>query len=206
MALRITNLFAKLSLVLKIAPPDPQVTEEPGAISIEGYANVFPPFCTVLRENGEEEVDDLTNDARKVATSNIVFLWGFGSVGSSGELKHRLSGSHAAFSEDFELLMVDKSCAVVVFWNPHSSQTLLGDIASGRVLGGPLSEMISDGLRVVGYEAYKKVCEMGLWEADLADSLDRSSSESDHNNPLDGGKGASEMYWNNELIINLNDL
>ncbi|CAA7396132.1 unnamed protein product [Spirodela intermedia] len=206
MALRITNLFAKLSLILKISPLDSRVTEKPGFISIENYANVFPPFCTVLRENEEEDVDDSTDDVRKVVTSNIVFLWGFGNVGSSGELKDRLRGSHAAFSEDFELAMVDKSCAVVVFWNPHSSQTLLRDIASGSSLGGPLSEMISDGLRVVGYVAYKKVCGIGLWETDLADSLEKSSFESDHNYHLDGGKETSEIYWNNELIINLNDL
>ncbi|CAA6659814.1 unnamed protein product [Spirodela intermedia] len=206
MALRITNLFAKLSLILKISPLDSRVTEKPGFISIENYANVFPPFCTVLRENEEEDVDDSTDDVRKVVTSNIVFLWGFGNVGSSGELKDRLRGSHAAFSEDFELAMVDKSCAVVVFWNPHSSQTLLRDIASGSSPGGPLSEMISDGLRVVGYVAYKKVCGIGLWETDLADSLEKSSFESDHNYHLDGGKETSEIYWNNELIINLNDL
>ena len=150
--------------------------------------------------------DDMANDMRKVRTSNIIFLWGFGNLVSTEELKNRLIDSHSAFREGFDLKMVDKSYAAVVFLDSHSSQNLLEDISSGSVAEGFLSEMISNGLKVAQYEAYKKLCEMGIWETNLADSLDKSFLHLVSNFSLNGGDESSEIYWEKELAIHLNDL
>ncbi|MQL69166.1 hypothetical protein Taro_001448 [Colocasia esculenta] len=175
--LRVTNLFAKLSLLLKIDPIDCQSTLGVSNNTIENYANVFHHCCSDFREN-VEDVDVWMNDLRKVSSDNLVFLWGFGNLDSSGALKERLYGTHDTLSEDFELSMLDKSCAVVVFWKANLAQTLLQDVGSGNIHSGALSDMISDGLRVAGYEAYKRVCGMGLWEMDLADAFDKFLFES----------------------------
>uniref|UniRef100_A0A1D1XX06 Poly(A)-specific ribonuclease PARN-like n=1 Tax=Anthurium amnicola TaxID=1678845 RepID=A0A1D1XX06_9ARAE len=162
--LRITNVFAKLSLILKIDHTNCQSTSEVSTTSVENYANVFHPCCSVFRENEEDEMVVWMNDVRKVSSSSLVFIWGFGHMVSFGELKHRLYGTHYAFLEDFDIRLVDESCAVVVFWKPNSAHTLLQDVRSGNIGFGALSDMISNGLRITGYEAYKRVCGMGLWE------------------------------------------
>ena len=34
--------------------------------------------------------------------------------------------------------------------------------------------MVSEGIRAAGYETYKRMCRFDLWEADLAESLERA--------------------------------
>ncbi|KAF2292517.1 hypothetical protein GH714_025072 [Hevea brasiliensis] len=38
---------------------------------------------------------------------------------------------------------------------------------------GPLREMVSEGVRAASYETYNRACRLGIWDANLADALDK---------------------------------
>ncbi|MCI50257.1 poly(A)-specific ribonuclease PARN-like, partial [Trifolium medium] len=61
-------------------------------------------------------------------------------------LKSALHASHDIFSGEFDVRFVDKSCAIVVFWQPRLSKDFLNIMNSEEVVGG-LKELVSDGLR-----------------------------------------------------------
>lgn len=203
--LRITSLFAKLHKLLKLAP-DCQNTYGEQNKSVEDFANIFYPTYTSLGEPGDDEDTNLLldNNRRKVSTDNLVFLWGFGDGVSASELKHRLQSTRPMFSEGFELQLVDKTCSVIVFGSTASAQALIKEMESEEDGSNALREMIADGLKGAGYEVYKKVCQLGLWEANLADSLEAALAV--HDPFASSGKDASEIYWNSELMIDLDDL
>ncbi|XP_020110318.1 poly(A)-specific ribonuclease PARN-like isoform X1 [Ananas comosus] len=197
--LRLVRLFAKLNHLLKITP-DCQTQPGDQSTQIEDYSNVFYPTYTSVQEHEDEEnigVGVNTN-VRKVSTENLVFLWGFGET-SANDLKHRLKGYHVLFSEEFELRLADNTCAVVVFFRPGAAEELLREIGSGSASA---ENMASEGLKAAGFEAYKKVCILGLWDADLADSLESVLAEptSDH------AAVPAEVLWSGELMLDINDL
>ncbi|XP_078434958.1 polynucleotidyl transferase, ribonuclease H-like superfamily protein isoform X2 [Wolffia australiana] len=206
LALKITSLFAKLSLLLNINHSDHQTSDNPGLRSIDGYANVFPPSNTVLLDNEDRYEDEVPANVEKVRTSNIIFIWGFGFMGSTEKTKDLLTGSHSIFSEDFDLAMASRNCAVVAFKNPCSCHELLREVASGSIAGSPLAEMIGNGLKIAGFEAYGRALEVGLWDDELADSLEKSFALNCDNRHLCGRKESAETSWNNQLAINLDDL
>ena len=90
-------------------------------------------------------------------------------------LKSLLQGSHDVFFEEFDVCLVDKSCAIMIFLRPYLSQALL-DVMSSEGIIGAWRELVSEGLRAADYETYKRACNLGLWEADLASSLDKASA------------------------------
>ncbi|OAY76581.1 Poly(A)-specific ribonuclease PARN-like, partial [Ananas comosus] len=197
--LRLVRLFAKLNHLLKITP-DCQTQPGDQSTQIEDYSNVFYPTYTSVQEHEDEEnigVGVNTN-VRKVSTENLVFLWGFGET-SANDLKHRLKGYHVLFSEEFELRLADNTCAVVVFFRPGAAEELLRETGSGSASA---ENMASEGLKAAGFEAYKKVCRLGLWDADLADSLESVLAEptSDH------AAAPAEVLWSGELMLDINDL
>ncbi|XP_043698114.1 poly(A)-specific ribonuclease PARN-like isoform X2 [Telopea speciosissima] len=204
--LRITHLFAKLCLILKVTRDSNETVNDDLNNAMESYANNFNPFCTSVQEPIDGEGMVWMDNTRKVSTEDLAFLWGFRSGMSAGVLKSIFRGSHDVFSEDFEVRLVDKSCAIVVFWTPGSAKVLLNVLGSGAVGSDGLTEMISEGLRGAGYELYKRICRLGLWESDLAESLDRALEE-----PIpdvlgaDSTKDLSEIYWSND-VIKLEDL
>ncbi|XP_042504772.1 poly(A)-specific ribonuclease PARN-like [Macadamia integrifolia] len=205
--LRITQSFAKLCLILKVTPGTNQTVNDDLDNSLESYSNNFNPFCTSLQESIDAEGIVWMDNTRKVSTEDLAFVWGFRSGMSAAVLKSIFRGSHDVFSEDFEVRLVDKSCAIVVFWTPGSVEVLLNVLGSGAVGSGGLKEMISEGLRGAGYELYKRICRLGLWESNLAESLDRALEE-----PIpdvlgaDSTKDLSEIYWSNDSVIKLEDL
>lgn len=198
--LRLVRLFAKLNHLLKITP-DSQTQPGNQSTRIEDYSNVFHPTYTSLQEHEDEENIGVGTNAnvRKVSTENLVFLWGFGET-SANDLKHRLKGYHVLFSEGFELRLADNTCAVAVFFRSGAAEELLREIGSGSASA---ENMASEGLKAAGFEAYKKVCRLGLWDADLADSLESVLAEpttSDH------AAAPAEVLWSGELMLDINDL
>ncbi|WOL11347.1 hypothetical protein Cni_G20109 [Canna indica] len=199
--LRITHLFATLCALLKLFP-DGQIPLGQNIKAIEDYSNIFYPICVNLQESDDEELD-YTMDVKKVSTDNLMFLWGFGHL-TFKELKHSLQQVHDVFMNDFELQFMDKTCAAVVFSRSESADILLEEIRSGKFYSDSLLKKIP-GLKAAGYEAYTKVCKLGLWEADLADSLENVTSKSNDVLLEPSAKDAYEVYWRNELAIDMND-
>lgn len=198
-------MFAKLHKLLKLAP-DCQDTYGERNKSVEHFANRFYPTYTSVGEPRDDEDANLLldNNHRKVSIDNLVFLWGFGDGVSASELKCHLQSIHPMFSEGFELHLVDRTCSVIVFESTTSAQALIKVMESGEGGSSALGDMIADGLKGAGYGAYKKVCQLGLWEANLADSLEAALAE--HDPSASSGENASVIYWNSELMIDLNDL
>ncbi|KAM2606105.1 hypothetical protein TB2_034822 [Malus domestica] len=66
-----------------------------------------------------------------------------------------------------------------------------------------LLEIVSEGIRASSYETYKRVCRLGLWEADLAESLDK---DSDYVMEANSATSSKEIYWSSDSAINFDDL
>ncbi|RZS04778.1 hypothetical protein BHM03_00035166 [Ensete ventricosum] len=112
------------------------------------------------------------------------------------ELKRELQQIHEVFMEDFELQLMDKTCAAIVFSRSGLAEALLKEMGSGKFCSDALLIKTS-GLRAVGYDAYRKVCMSGLWEADLADSLENIIAGSTNSLSASSEKDSSEVYWGN---------
>lgn len=196
--LRISHLFAKLCSLLKILPNSLQ-PDNSGHLgsSLLGYANIFNPCCASSRDPLDRDVRIWAGNTRKVSSNDLVFLWGFGGGMSAGVLKSLLCGSHDIFSEEFDIRLVDNSCAIVVFWQSGMSKIFL-EVMGGAGIGlsETLKEMVSEGLRVTGYGTYRRACSLGFWEKNLADSLDKVVSE----DPIYLDAKPSEIYWNDYMI------
>nr|XP_029116591.1 poly(A)-specific ribonuclease PARN-like isoform X2 [Elaeis guineensis] len=203
--LRITRVFAKLSILLKIVP-DCQTSLGRHTMAIEEYANIFYPTSNSVQETEADDVDFHMDNVRKISTDELIFMWGFRGGTSAAELKSHLRQTHFVFTEDFELRLVDNTCAVVVFQKSGSAEALLKEIGSGKTNSTAPSKMLSEGLKAAGYETYKKVCRLGLWEAELADSLESVTSDSSGDVVISSGEDASDIYWSSESMIDLNDL
>ncbi|MBA0715419.1 hypothetical protein Golax_014316 [Gossypium laxum] len=199
---RICYLFAKLCSVLKITPGSIQSSD--GKV-LDGYANAFRSCSGNSEESLDGGIRIWTNSPRKVDCKDLVFLWGFRNRLSAGMLKSLLQGSHDVFSEEFDVCLVDKSCAILVFFHPNLSQAFL-DVMNSEEISGSLSELVSEGLRAADYDTYKRACSLGLWETDLASSLDKASATPDRLSQSDPETKPAEIYWCNDLIINLDDL
>lgn len=199
-------LFAKLCSILKITPGPIHPDKELLNSSLQEYVNIFSLFSiNSLGSVDEEDVQVWMKNSRKVSCHDVVLLWGFKCRMTAGVLKSLLIGSHNVFSSGFDVRMVDKRCAMVVFWQPGLSEDFLNVMASGEIVGS-LREMVSEGLRVASYTAYRRVCIMGLWETDLGDSLDRALAYSASLTESDSEIDSSEIHWCNDSIIDLDDL
>lgn len=203
--LKLTFLFAKLNMLLKNAPSSRIALDHTRCI--EDYANIFNPSSLTLHEAGDDvEAGWWIGSTRRLSTDNLLFLWGFGCATSAMELKHHLFQIHPVLSEKFDIHLVDKTCAVVVFERSGSAETLLKDMSSIDTVSGVLREMVVDGLRVARYDAYKRVCRLGLWEGDLADSLEIALAETVEDHCSLSRTNNNQIDWNNEMMIDLNDL
>lgn len=205
--LRITQLFAKLCSILKITAETLQAENSHLSSTLVDYTNIFSNSSQedLIEEEEEEEVRVWTDNTRKISTENLVFLWGFKGGTSAGMLKILLCDSHKLFSEEFDVRLVDRSCAIVAFWNPGLSGKFMEAMNCGGILCESVREVISKGIRASGYGTYKRVCRLGLWEADLADALDKALAHSYSSLETDSAESA-EIYWDSELMINLNEL
>ncbi|GAB4830359.1 hypothetical protein Ancab_019998 [Ancistrocladus abbreviatus] len=204
--IRISQLFAKLCSVLKsrhdmFQPNDRQVT-----LSLKNYENVFNPCVSSPFENSDEDVSFSSSNMRQLSCQDLVFLWGFRHGVSAGELKRLLRESHEVFSEEFDVQLLDKSCAIVAFWQPRLSEVFLELMDSGGVGCEALREMIYEGLRAADYETYKKVCSMSIWDSNLADCMDKALTSSNSCPETDYEREAFEIYWDDQTVSNLDDL
>lgn len=201
--LHLAHLFAKLCSILRIAPTE---SDNKNLVpALEKYVNILNPCSMSPQESTDGDVSIWTNNTRKVSCEHLVFLWGFKRTMTAGILKSLLQGSHDVFSEEFDVRLVDKSCAIVVFWKPGLSETFLNVMNSEEICGS-LREMVSEGLRAARYTTYKKVCRLGIWEADLAESLEKAVEEPDCLRKTDSETNPLEVLWFSDLVINLDDL
>uniref|UniRef100_A0A7C9AQ85 Poly(A)-specific ribonuclease n=1 Tax=Opuntia streptacantha TaxID=393608 RepID=A0A7C9AQ85_OPUST len=201
--LRISHLFGKLSSVLK---HNQRQVSGGNRFALENYANAFGPCCGNALEASDEDVELSSGSMRRLNCDDLVFLWGFRNGSSARELKRRLSRCHESFSEDFDVKLVDKNCAAVAFCRPGLSGAFLDAINSDGTGHKGLREMMSEGLRVTNYATYKRVCEMGIWNSDLADSLDQAVSSTDQLHIDNHARSPYEIWWDDNTVINLDEL
>ncbi|KAI4354159.1 hypothetical protein L6164_003052 [Bauhinia variegata] len=204
-ALRICYLFMKLCSVLKISPIVVESGHKHLPPELHRFTNAFHQRSTSIDEKEEGNISVWKKNTRKVSCDHLVFLWGFKSGMTAGALKSLLCGSHDIFSGEFDVKLLDKSCAIVVFWQPGLSKAFQ-DVMDGEEISGPLQELASDGLRVTSYETYERICRLGLWEMDLAESLDRALDRFESDSESNSERKFSEIHWYNDNVINLDDL
>ncbi|XP_024317809.1 poly(A)-specific ribonuclease PARN-like isoform X2 [Brachypodium distachyon] len=195
--LRITKLFAKLSMLLKISPKHQSQSGEQHH-TVEDFCNIFYPGCMA----GESDDVDCTKEpdiTRTVSTDSVIFLWGFRKT-SAKELRYLLTRLHHVFSNDFELRLLDKTCSVLIFRSSDTPMELLREISSESP---SLNNFFSEGLKAAGFDVYWKVCRLGLWDSDLAEALEAVSSE--QATSALSGHGTSEIYWNSSLMLDIKE-
>ncbi|KAM7521898.1 hypothetical protein LguiA_011800 [Lonicera macranthoides] len=204
--LKITELFAKICSILKITIETPQADNTHLSSPLKTYSNIFGPCSSNSEDPINEDVKVWAKNTTKIRTEDLVFLWGFKGGMSAGMLKSHLHESHQVFAKEFDVRLVDKSCAIVVFQDQGLSRDFLAEMDSGGKCSESVREMMSDGLRGSSYESYKRVCRLGLWEADLADALEKALAESDDSSLESQSKESVEVDWDSDLMINLDDL
>ncbi|KAG8640399.1 poly(A)-specific ribonuclease PARN-like isoform X5 [Manihot esculenta] len=202
---RICQLFAKLCYILKLAPNSVESNDKNLAEALKSYANIFNPYSSVPQEPIDEDIKIWTNSTIKVSCEDLVFLWGFRDM-TAGTLKRLLQESHKVFSEEFDVRLVDKSCAIVVFRQPGLSKTFMDVLNDDSDIVGPLREMVSEGVRAAGYETYNRACSLGLWDAYLGDALDKAMAGLDYPLEADSKPKSPGTYWCNEWVIDLDEL
>lgn len=204
--LSIGQVYAKLCSILKIDSDSHEADRGKFSSTLECSKNIFNPYSSSYQDPSEEDVKVWTNDTHSINSRNLVFVWGFRSGLSSRQLKSLFKGSHDVFTEEFDVRLVDKHCAVVIFRAHSFTQLFLEVMSSGGMCNETLKEMISEGVRAAGYSSYKRVCQWGLWEASLADALDKTLDKSVGISEADLNEDSPLVYWNSDEMINLDDL
>uniref|UniRef100_A0A803L889 Uncharacterized protein n=1 Tax=Chenopodium quinoa TaxID=63459 RepID=A0A803L889_CHEQI len=200
--LQISHLFAKLYSIVKRGQ---QHINEDNSLVLKNFANIFDP-CSSPLENFDEDVRISSGSMIRLSCDDIVFLWGFRSGLSAGDLKTLLCRSHEAFSAEFDVKLVDKSCAVVAFRQPGLAGAFINAMGSGGACHEGLMELIAEGLRSANYETYKCVCNMSKWDSNLADSLDQVMMSADQF-PVDSyERSPYEIWWDDNTVLNLDDV
>ncbi|XP_030547758.2 poly(A)-specific ribonuclease PARN-like [Rhodamnia argentea] len=200
---RICHLFAKLCSILRSAPESSQSDSSHQAGTLERFANIYRPWPSA--DPLDESISIWRNDTRRANCRDVVFLWGFEKGLSSKMLKSQLQGSHKVFSENFDVRLVDKSCAIVIFWQPGLSGNLLS-IMNSSDLSGPLLDLVSEGLKAAGYETYMKLCRLGLFDADLADAFDHNFADDNGYSEDHSTRKNYDVHSNSESMIYLEEL
>jgi poly(A)-specific ribonuclease len=190
-------LFGKLSSLLKVSPYS-QLQSGEQFSAIEGYCNIFYPSYSVEDSDGVDFVSE-SDTTKALSSDNVLFLWGFRSQ-SVKELRSHLTGLHHAFSEDFEIKLLDETCSALIFHSSDTAVELLKEISSESP---SLNSFFSEGLKAAGFEVYRKVCRLGLWDSDLADSLESVSCELPELTLSE--QSTSQIYWNNSLMLDLKE-
>ncbi|KAJ0229093.1 hypothetical protein HA466_0319330 [Hirschfeldia incana] len=192
----ISQLFAKLSTIQKSDKSSVQSNEDLQGLDSDVHANSIT--------SNDEDVKVWSKNSRRVSSENLVFIWGLSRKMTAAMLKKVLKKSHAVLAQEFDVKYLDRSCAVVVFWESGSSETFLREVNNEEQLVSCLREMVAEGLRVAGYETYRRACRLGFWEADLAEALDKTLETSDTD--LDSDTKPLDISWSSELTINFDEL
>ncbi|KAJ3683300.1 hypothetical protein LUZ60_013527 [Juncus effusus] len=149
--LKITSLFAKLSKLLKCN-------------LIEEHSNIFHP----VPHTDLDALSDQEQNVNKLDPDNLIFILGTNCI-SVSDMRERLKGNHSIFSEDFDLRILDRNCAVLVFWRQGAAIELFEEMKGNN---SSLVINLCDGVKIANFEAYKRVCKLGFWDDDLANSLE----------------------------------
>ncbi|CAH8354955.1 unnamed protein product [Eruca vesicaria subsp. sativa] len=189
----ISHLFAKLSTIQKSSV---QSNKDLQALDSDEHANSIT--------SNDENVKVWSKNSRRVSSENLVFIWGLSKKMTAAMLKKVLQKSHTVFAQEFDVKYLDRSCAVLVFWDSGSSDTFLSAVNNEEQLVGSLREMVAEGVRVAGYDTYRRACRLGFWEADLAEALDKTLESSASDRDLD--TKPSDISWSSELTINFDEL
>lgn len=166
---------------MKISPYINESGNKHLAPELQDFTNVFHPWTTNPKVLLDENINIWANNTRTVNCENLVFLWGVQFGVTASMLKNMLQESHDIFSREFDVKLVDKDCAIVVFWQHGLSEAFINAMNSEQI-SGLLRELVSSGLRVGSYDTYRTVCRLGLWEANLSDSLDEALEKSNREN------------------------
>lgn len=201
--LEICHLFVNLCSILELTSEKDHIRFSP---SLQCRSNMFNPCSNIYGDSKGEDVGISTGNNRSVSTESLVFLWGLRDGISVGKIKGLLHDCHAVSSESFYIHLVDKSCAVVVFWTPGIAESFRTMMDSGTYTSNKLKDEISKGLKATGYETYKRVCELGLWESDLAECLDKVLENTGILSEALLQQEQSVICWNTDDIINLDEL
>ncbi|XP_027182611.1 poly(A)-specific ribonuclease PARN-like isoform X3 [Coffea eugenioides] len=204
--LRISELFAKLCLILRIVPESPEADYSTSSSTLECYANVFNPCFISSSDLLDDDVNISTEKTRRISVANLVFLWGFRGMMSARKLKSLLKGSHEVFSGEIDVRLADRNCAIVVFWAPGFAERFLEVMNSGGTNCEPIKDMISEGLRAACYRTYKRVCERSIWEPSLADALEKALEEASDLPEANSEEELPAICWDNDELTNLDDL
>lgn len=199
---QISHLFAKLYSILK---RDKHHVSVDKSLALDNFANIFDPCSSPLLENSDEDVRISSGSMRRLSCDDMVFLWGFRNGLSARELKTLLSRSQEAFSAEFDVQLVDRSCAVVAFRQPGFAGAFVNAMGSGGASHEGLKELISEGLRAANYGTYKCACNMGIWDSILADSLDQVVMSADQSALDSHGRSPYEIWWDDDTVLNLDD-
>ncbi|PUZ51651.1 hypothetical protein GQ55_6G205100 [Panicum hallii var. hallii] len=200
------NIQAALSYLQRqyFVPIEIKIPEQDGTSGVtKNEQNVlritklFAKLSNLLKISPEYQLKSDT--AKAVSTDNIIFLWGFRGK-SVKELKSYLPGLHQIFSEDFEVKLLDKTCSALIFRNSDTAMQLLKEISSESP---SLNSFFSEGLKAAGFEVYRKVCRLGLWDSDLAEALEGVSSEVAASTLSECN--SSQIYWNSSLMLDLKE-
>ncbi|KAG6401318.1 hypothetical protein SASPL_138170 [Salvia splendens] len=201
---KVCQLFVKLCSILKISLEIPEEGRTQLPALLQCSSNMF--CSSDVRDPCNDDVRIWTSKSRTVSLRNLVFLWGFRRGMSAQDLKDVLCNSHDVFSEEFDVKMVDRTCAIVVFWTPGFSKSFLGIIDSGEVFSNKLGNMIFEGLKAADYETYRRVCKSDFWKPDLAECLAQATDETKVFSGAKMQQEKSVICWNNDEMINLDEL
>ncbi|KAH9626936.1 hypothetical protein KSS87_003887 [Heliosperma pusillum] len=204
--LRLSHTFAKLYSILK---QNHRHIRSDNNFTLQKYANIFNTCSSSPLESADYDEDNKISSGsiRKLNCDDLIFIWGFRKGLSSGELKRLLSGSHGAFSEDFDVRLVDQSCAVVAMRQPGLTEAFLDSMKSGGTGHDRLRILISEGLRAANYVTYRRIFDLTKWDYNLADCLDKVVISYDQF-PLDshGSRSPYEIWWDDDTVLNLDEV
>ncbi|KAK6145158.1 hypothetical protein DH2020_021978 [Rehmannia glutinosa] len=108
--LKVCQLFVKLCSTLKISLEVLEGDYNQLSPSLQCHSNTFNPCSTNSRESDADDWNIHRN------------------------LKDLLCDSHDVFSEEFDVRMIDRTCAIVVLWTPGFSERFLRIMDSGDIL------------------------------------------------------------------------
>ncbi|KAG6403515.1 hypothetical protein SASPL_135738 [Salvia splendens] len=202
--MKVCQLFVKLCSILKISLEIPEGGHTQLPALLQCSSNML--CSSDVRDPCNDDVRIWTSKSRTVSLRNLVFLWGFRRGMSAQDLKDVLCNSHDVFSEEFDVKMVDRTCAIVVFWTPGVSKSFLGIMDSGECFSNKLENMILEGLKAADYETYRRVCKSDLWKPNLAECLAQATDETVVFSGAKMQQEKSVICRNNDEMINLDEL
>jgi poly(A)-specific ribonuclease len=93
-----------------------------------------------------------------------------------------------------------ETCSVLIFRSSDNAMELLKEISSES---SSLNSFFLEGLKAASFEVYRKVCNLGLWDSDLAEALESVSHELAESTLSE--QSTSQIYWNSSLTLDLKE-